>query len=186
MRLDAADAGQVDVHQDHVRQVGAGELDAEVAVGRAQQAQVGPARDQLLDQLQVGRIVLDIEQRAQRRAVGQPAAVAAARRLGLVAASCGAAGQAQLDPEHAAHADRALHADGAAHQLDQALGHHQADAGAFLRAGLLAEPVEGLEQLRELLRRQARRRCRATLMRIALRAAAACTRRRPCRRAGCT
>ena len=64
--------------------------------------------------------------------------------------------QAQFDPEHAAHADRAFRADGAAHQLDQPLGHHQADARAFLGAGLLAEPIERLEQLRKLLRRQSR------------------------------
>src|SRR5256885_2801636 len=42
-----------------------------------------------------------------------------------------------------------------AHQLDQALADHQADAGAFLRAGFLAQPVEGLEQLGQLFRRQA-------------------------------
>ena len=67
--LDSADAGQVDVHQDHLRLIGARELDAEIAVGRAQQAQVGAAGDELLDQLQVGRVVFDVEQRAQRGAV---------------------------------------------------------------------------------------------------------------------
>ena len=38
--LDAADAGQVDVHQDHVRLAGARDLDAEIAVCRGQQAHV--------------------------------------------------------------------------------------------------------------------------------------------------
>ena len=67
--LDPADAGQVDVHQDHVRLIGARKLDAEIAIRRAQQAQVGAARDELLDQFQVGRVVFHVEQRAQRRAV---------------------------------------------------------------------------------------------------------------------
>ena len=78
-RFDPADAGQVDVHQDHLRLIGARELDAEIAVRRAQQAQVGAARDELLDQLQVGRIVFHVEQRAQRRAIAAPAVAPAPR-----------------------------------------------------------------------------------------------------------
>ena len=62
----------------------------------------------------------------------------------------------QFDPEDATHADRALDSDRAAHQLDQPLGHDQADAGAFLRAGFLAEAIERLEQLRQLLGRHPR------------------------------
>ena len=68
-RFDAADAGKIDVHEDHVRLVGARQLDAQISVPGAQQANIGPARDQLLDQLQIGRVVLHIEQRAQRRAM---------------------------------------------------------------------------------------------------------------------
>ena len=64
--------------------------------------------------------------------------------------------QAQFDPEHAAHPDGAFHADGAAHQFDQPLGHHQADARAFLGAGFLAEAIERLEELRQLFRSQSR------------------------------
>ncbi len=40
-RLDAADAGQVDVHQDDIRQRGAGNLDAEIPVPGSQQLNVG-------------------------------------------------------------------------------------------------------------------------------------------------
>ena len=47
----------------------------------------------------------------------------------------------------------AFHADDAAHQFDQPLAHHEADARAFLAVRLLPEPVERLEELRELLRR---------------------------------
>ncbi len=61
-RLEPADARQVDVHQDHRRLVFPGELDAQQPVARAQQAQVRPARDELLDQLQVGRVVFHVEQ----------------------------------------------------------------------------------------------------------------------------
>ena len=141
-RFDAADAGQVDVHQDHVRLIGAREFDAEIAVRRTQQAQVGAARDELLDQFQVGRVVFDIEQGASRRAVRRlRVRASAAARLAGLQARC--ARQAQFDPEHAAHADGAVHADGAAHQFDQPLGHHQADAGAFLRAGFLPSRLNG-------------------------------------------
>ena len=64
----------------------------------------------------------------------------------------GRGAQAQFDPEHASLADRAIDADHAAHQLHQPLGHHQADAGAFLGAGGLAQAIERLEKLPELLR----------------------------------
>ena len=77
-----------------------------------------------------------------------------AQRSAASVASCGAAARVQFDPEHAALADRAFHADFAAHQFDQPLAHHQADAGAFLGAGLLSETIERLEQLREFFRRQ--------------------------------
>jgi hypothetical protein len=52
-------------------------------------------------------------------------------------------------------ADHAVHADLPAHQLDQLLGDHEPDAGAFFAAVVLAEAVERLEQLRKLVRRQA-------------------------------
>src|SRR5205085_10811371 len=63
-RLDSADAGQVDVHQDHVRLVGPCQLNPLIPVHGAQQPQRRAARDQLLDQLQIGRVVLDVEERA--------------------------------------------------------------------------------------------------------------------------
>ena len=157
-RLDAADAGQVDVHQDDVRQRGARNLDAAIAVPRAQQADVGPARDEILDQHQVGRIVLDVEQGAQLR-VGLRLAPARQPRARPRRRQLRFGRQVQLDPEHAALPDGAFHADDAAHQFDQPLAHHQADAGAFLGVRLLPETVERLEQLRQLLRRQALRRC---------------------------
>src|ERR1039457_5564933 len=67
--FDATDAGQIDVHQDHLGLVDARKLDARSSVPRAQQAHIVAACDELLDQLQVRGVVLYIEQRAQRRAV---------------------------------------------------------------------------------------------------------------------
>ena len=66
-RLDSADAGQIDVHQDHIREMGARKRYAEIAIARAQHAYMWVALNYLLDQHQVGRIVFHIEQGAQRR-----------------------------------------------------------------------------------------------------------------------
>src|SRR5437588_835837 len=61
-----------------------------------------------------------------------------------------------LEPEDAAVADGAFHADDAPHQFDQLLGDHEANAGAFLSARLLAETVERWKELGEFFRRQTR------------------------------
>ena len=63
--------------------------------------------------------------------------------------------QIQFDPEHAALAHRAFRADHAAHQFDQPLAYDQADAGAFLGACLLPEPVKRLKQMGEFFLGQA-------------------------------
>src|SRR6266699_327037 len=149
----AADAGQIDIHQYHLRPGGARELDAQLSVHGGQQPDIGPARDKLLDQPQVGRVVLYIEQGAKRR-------TALDLRLG---GCCGfvriiherwCTGRIELNPEHAYYPDLAFHADDTPHQLDQPLGDDQADSSAFLGAGLLPETIERLEKLRQLLRSQ--------------------------------
>ena len=48
---------QIDVHQDDIRPGGARNLDAAGAV-RTQQADIGPARDEIFDQHQIGWVVL--------------------------------------------------------------------------------------------------------------------------------
>ena len=154
--LDAADAGQVDVHQDHLRLIGARELDAEVAVRGAQQAQVGAARDELLDQLQVGRIVFDVEQGAQRRAVGACGRTAAPRRSASRAASCGAAVrlssiQNTLPTPTVLSTPMAPPISSTSRLVTTRPMPVPSSAPASL-----PEAVERLEQLRELLRRQAR------------------------------
>ena len=64
-----------------------------VPVSRTQQAHIRAARDELLDQLQVGRVVLHIEQRAPQRARAEPALAGMAAGSALSTASCGAAAE---------------------------------------------------------------------------------------------
>ena len=101
---------------------------------RAQQAHIGAARDELLDQLQVGRVVLYIEQGAQRRIRARTCAGAIAAGSALSSCKFWRSSRVQFEPEHASHPDSAFHADHASHQFNQPLAHHQADARAFLRA----------------------------------------------------
>ena len=68
-RLDAADAGQIDVHQDHLRLMDARQRDALRAIPRAQQAHIGTTGDELLDQLHVCPVVFHVQQGAQRCAM---------------------------------------------------------------------------------------------------------------------
>ena len=70
-------------------------------------------------------------------------AMAQQRRAGQVFDIVAGFGQVQADPEFRAFARRAVDADFAAHLLDQALGNHQAQAGA---AGLARQRVVGLAE----------------------------------------
>ena len=105
---------------------------------RAQQAQVGAARDELLDQLQIGRVVLDIQQGAQ---------------LGVAVGTCGCAQRRAVRLRARRAAVRSSGSNSIQNTLPSPtvlstpmappisstsrLRHHQADAGAFLGAGLL-------------------------------------------------
>ena len=76
-RPGAGDAGQVDVHEDHLWLGRTRQCHPEASVLRAQQPQVLAARDELLDQLQVGRVVLHVQHGAYPRGLrpAPPAAV---------------------------------------------------------------------------------------------------------------
>src|SRR5207253_10067854 len=74
----------------------------------------------------------------------------------------GAFGLWELDPERAALAGHALHADRAAHRLDEPLGEHEPQARPLHPTRLRAEPVEGLEEALLQGRREARSRVRHT------------------------
>ncbi len=133
--------------------MGARQRDALRAVPRAQQAHIGTTRDELLDQLHVCPVVFYIQQGAQRCAMLNMR-LNRRKRFGCADGRLRFSRHIQFDPEHAALPDRAFHADFATHQFDQPLAHHQADAGAFLGAGLLSETIERLEKLREFFGRQ--------------------------------
>ena len=51
-------------------------------------------------------------------------------------------GRVQFKPEHTSYAYGTFHADGAAHEFDQSLAHHEADASALFRAGFSPQPIE--------------------------------------------
>ena len=106
----------------------------------------------MLNQFQIRRVVFNI----QHGAAGQLAGVKREMRPGVVISvgESGRLGKCKLNPEGAAFTELARHADGAAHQLDEVLGHHQPDAGALLGGGFLAYAVERLKQLRDLFRRK--------------------------------
>ena len=152
-RLNAVDAWQVDVHQHGIRLRDESNLDAAAAVPRGQQADIGPARKQRLDQGQIGQVVLDTEHGAQRRMPRNQ------RRGDCRRCACGGslrlAHRIQFNPEFAAHTHCAVRANFAAHQFDQALADHQTDPGAFFGPSLLSEAIEGLEQLRKFFFGQA-------------------------------
>src|ERR1017187_2115088 len=139
-----ADAGQIDVHQDHRRLSGARYLNAESTVQRGQQSQVGAPLDELLDQLHVRLVVLDIEHGARPHAGRDWRSV---KRCGFAVFEyklwCSA--RDQLAPEHASRAGSAFYAEYAPHQFRQPLGHHQADARACHAARLLSQTIERLE-----------------------------------------
>ena len=61
----------------------------------------------------------------------------------------------QLEPKHASRADSTFDSDLAAHELDEPLGYHQADARACRATHrLLSEAIEWLVELGELFRGQ--------------------------------
>jgi hypothetical protein len=138
-----ADAGQVDVHQDHIGLVDPGKLDAHAGVGCAQQMQVGAARHDQLSPVpgwpgclpHTARCALACPR--DRRCAARPAGRASlATRL-----RCG--GERHFDPEHTAHAGRAVHTDQTTHEFYQPLGHHQANARALFPASLLPSRLNG-------------------------------------------
>ena len=133
---------------------GARHLDAADAIPRTQQSNVGTARNEFLDQHHIGRVIFDIQQRAEWR-IGLQWRLRACGGLGCADGRLARRRQVQFDPEHAALAHRAFRADHAAHQFDQPLAYDQADAGAFLGACLLPEPIKRLKQMGEFFRRQA-------------------------------
>ena len=65
--LVAGDVGQVEVEQDEARRVGAGQIDGGPALHRGLQRHTGATGDDALQELDVGDVVLDVEDLASRR-----------------------------------------------------------------------------------------------------------------------
>src|SRR5580704_3698345 len=65
--FETADSGKIDIHENYVRKVGVCKTNTLISVSGAQQPYIRTPCDQLLDQLQIRRVVLYIEQRAPRR-----------------------------------------------------------------------------------------------------------------------
>jgi hypothetical protein len=107
---------------------------------------------QLLADLLAEHIVLD----QQDAGAGDLIEHALRHRLRRGAHEAHAPGQARGKPEGAAHARGAVDPDAAAHQLDELLADHQAEAGAaVLAGGRRVRLVERLEQLGHLRGRHA-------------------------------
>jgi len=124
-----------------VRLAGAGNSMPRVSIHRGQEIDVRAARDELLDQLHVGRIVLDVEHGVPGCALRQ---LRPDRSLHF----------AGLDFQLGRRVETSSHQNtlptrpcsprrGLLHQFDQSLCHHQADARAGLPAGFLTKPVNG-------------------------------------------
>src|SRR4029453_6764761 len=77
------------------------------------------------------------------------AGLSSTQSRGRSRAPCGTCGGACAAASPPSRLDGAVHADCPPQQFDEALGHHEADARAFLAPGLLSETIERLEQLRQ-------------------------------------
>ena len=78
---------------------------------------IGTARHDTLDRHQIGRVVLDIEQGAQRR-IGLNLRPGDHRLFFCAGGKLWFSRQIQFDPKHTALPDRAFHAYDASHQFD--------------------------------------------------------------------
>jgi hypothetical protein len=155
------------------------------AVPRAEQADVGAARDQeLLDQHQVGRVVLDIEQGVQRARRRGPAPAIDRRRFGSACAGSWAAVVSFSSIQNTLPSPTVLSTPitPPINSTSRLVTTRPMPVPSSRRPP--AEPVEGLEQLRQLVGRQSLAGVR-TLMRIES-GGRRCTPRPPTRPGGCT
>ena len=60
--LKAVDAGQINIHQNHIRKISARQRDTRIPIARIQHVDILIALEHLLDQHQVGRVVFHIKQ----------------------------------------------------------------------------------------------------------------------------
>ena len=128
-------------------------LDAALAVQCGHQVNVGSPGDDLLDQFQIHRVVVNIEQSLQPCSA-RHMQLCQYRRVAFFNGKARLIDRDKFKPEHTSHPDRAFRTNYAPHLFDQSLGHHEANTCAFLAAGLLAEMTECLKELLQLFRTQ--------------------------------
>jgi len=122
------------------------------AVHRTQQTDIGTASDEIFDQHQIGRVVLDIKH-GMRLCVGLNLRLAAGgawlHQWHVVVQQSGSV-RSRTCCRHRPCLPRRFRLP----SIRPAACSHQADAGAFLNAGFFAETVERLEKLCQFFRRQ--------------------------------
>ena len=116
---------------------------------------IAAPRQNLFHQVHVGQVVFNV----QHGALGLVAAPKQGHALQRQERRAARVGRGlrllELDPKLTAHAKAAFHANGAAHQLGELLGHHQPDARALGSRGFAPQAVKGFKQLGQLVRAQA-------------------------------
>ncbi len=149
----AGDVGQVQVEQDHVGVQLARQRHAAGALARDVQAEVTGEPEYLLDQPDVGRVVLDVEHRdggTQALGRGVLGPQSGNRRIDPVGAprrELPGVGDRQLERHRGAHALLGGEHQLAAHRLDQTAGQRQAETGALDPTAGGVKPLEGGEEL---------------------------------------
>ena len=152
--LPAGQIGQVQIQQDQIGGMLAGQLDSQLALHRGDELDVGLVGQHLLDQREIGKVVLDIENGALVR-------IGSVLRMRSVAFRQGHALErrfrpGQLHPKHAAAADNAVDPDRPVHGVNQTLAKRQAKACPFHSGLFRAQAIEGRKQSGQLFRRRCR------------------------------
>ena len=128
-----------------------GEIEPDSPEHRREELDPGSVLEGTLNEAQVGWVVLDVQERTDRLGPIRHAHVLARDRQG---------GRwidfPKLEPERAPGADRAVHADSAAHPPDERFRMGEAKPGPFDPGLFGADPLERLEQPDDQLRRNPR------------------------------
>src|SRR4051812_21500255 len=122
----------------------AGQFYAREAIPGAEEAQLWPASNKLLDQLEVRRVILDVEDSA--RSCGLPGCqYRGGRGAGAFEDQHRLGARLQFEPKDASGTHHTFHSDYSAHQSNQLFGDDQADARTFLDSAFLSQTIKRLK-----------------------------------------